>query len=65
MSSPLYTRKSISIQDGIVCDILESNPEGIISNVTSLEQLITKDVDLNNLIDSAAEFINKPWRRIR
>jgi GNAT superfamily N-acetyltransferase len=61
MSSPLYTRRTIPIEGGIVCEILESNPEGIISNGSSLETLITGDVELNNLIDSAAEFINRKY----
>ena len=61
MSSPIYTRTTIPLQDGITCEILETNPQGIVDNGISLETIITQDVELNGLIDSAAAFINRKY----
>lgn len=61
MSSPIYTSRTIQVKDGITCEILETNPESIVANGRSLETIITQDVELNELIDSAATFINNKY----
>ena len=61
MSSPIYTRTQKPLQNGIICEILETIPQGIVANGSSLETIITEDVELNGLIDSAAAFINRKY----